>query len=105
LDQVEHALSLPDPLAEFRTSPPPAPGTPQQHEVEARAAAVISVLFEDDSHRELERVVNKILQEDGSAVPLVSGMANLCKVMVYMLADALGSTPVAIRGLFSQNRS
>jgi hypothetical protein len=104
LEQVARALRLPDPLDSFRASAPVAPGTPEQRQVEARAAAVISVLFEDDDHRKFERVVNRIIEQDQSVVPLISGMANLCKVMVVMLADALGSTPPAIRGLFSEER-
>lgn len=105
LEQVESALSLPDPLDNFRSIPPAAPGTLEQHQVEAKAMAVVSVLFEDDSHREFERIVNKIIQEDRSIVPLLSGMANLCKVMVFMLAQTLGSTPTDIRGLFSGHQS
>ena len=49
---------------------------------------------------ELTDTINRVLREDRSIDPLISGLVNLCSYLLAMLARALGASPQALLGGF-----
>jgi hypothetical protein len=73
---------------------------PGQRQANARAAAVIATWLEHGGGEEYTKSVNRVIQADRGIVPLVSGLTNLCVILIKMLGLALGSPPQELLGSF-----
>ncbi len=101
LDLIDDALRAEDPLSRLVSpSKDPPAWSPSQMHANARAAAVVTTWLEHGGGDEFTRSVNRIIQADKGIVPLVSGLTNLCVVLIKMLGQALGSPPEDLLGSF-----
>lgn len=96
LEAVKSASSSTDPLDTIRaaemTPPPPMPtdGT--------RASAVLSSFLSGGGAQGAADMVNRILQRDGEAGPLISDLINTSTVLTHMLSQIMGAPPYALLG-------
>lgn len=106
LTAVDLALAAPDPLTALRAegrSPQRPVFSAEQNRANARAAAMISTFREFGGEGpEIADAINRIIQEDGSISPLISGLVNISAVMLHMASEALGSSPQSLLGNFSE---
>jgi hypothetical protein len=101
LDVIKQALVASDPLAAIRHVPLPEPTPPPgQRHADSQAAAVIATWLEHDSGVELAAVINRVLEEDESIDPLISGLVNLSVTLLMMLEQALGAPRQELLGGF-----
>lgn len=97
LSAVRDAANLPELPAR-----PPLPGlaanlTAHQRGAARRASAAIGALLLPDQ-TEHERIVRNILASDNSAVPLVSGLSDMARVLLSAASQALGTSAEAMLG-------
>jgi hypothetical protein len=101
LDVIDQALAADDPIAAIRHGPLPEPArSPGQRHGDSQAAAVIATWLEHDGGTELETVINRVLEEDQSIDPLISGLVNLSVTLLTMLEQALGAPRQELLGSF-----
>jgi hypothetical protein len=107
LDAIERASVNADPLTGLgRVSTQQTIVSPAQRYANSRAAAVIATALEaDDGGAEFDELVNRIIREDDDITPLISGLTNLSKVLIYMLSQTLGSTPQELLGSLGDDDS
>ncbi|AYY13754.1 hypothetical protein EF847_14695 [Actinobacteria bacterium YIM 96077] len=101
LDDIEQALATEDPLAAVRppSSIEPTHSEEQQH-ADDQAAAVIATWLVHGSGTEVTDAINRVLEQDRSINPLISGLVNLSVTQLTMLERALGAPPEDLLGGF-----
>jgi hypothetical protein len=70
--------------------------THQRGAARRSSAAIGALLLPDDT--EYERIVHSIVEKDGSAIPLVSGLSDMARVLLMVASQALGTSAEAMLG-------
>jgi len=98
LSSARDAANLPELPARLPRQWPGAQHlTTRQRGAARRASAAIgALLLPDDT--EHERIVHSILASDDSAIPLVSGLSDMARVLLIVASQALGTSSEAMLG-------
>jgi hypothetical protein len=102
LDDLETALSAKDPLSALRrpAAQPFLNRSKEARHSDSQASAVTGIWLDRGPGVELDEVINRVLDEDQDASPLICGLVNLNGYLLAMLGLTIGTSSAALLGSF-----
>jgi len=99
LQAIESAVHTEDPVSHvFSRATPPPDVVPTVRQANRRAEAVLSSFINPQEPDQVVKVINGIIDDDGDATPLISGLVNTSAQLTYALSMLLGVAPLSLLG-------